>query len=214
MDETGGHKHSADRDLHTGLLDKTTISFDAGDTGPVDVLYVSNEVAGVEKIRYRILDIIYPGDWNDLAEVVVEVPDLEPTFESEYCRLTGSDGTPHPSNHHATEGTKDNTAQICQDYYDLTKTTLGINDMSLIWGGVFDISGKWNTPHKTHREGLDVDIDRRVWNAMEKEYVYKACDEDTILRRVVDENNGSLLCECVGGTTTKCDNKPFKHVDF
>jgi hypothetical protein len=40
---------------------------------------------------------------------------------------------------------------------------MGINDMSLEWGGVFDIHGGWNleTEHAFHRVGLSVDIDNR-----------------------------------------------------
>jgi hypothetical protein len=40
------------------------------------------------------------------------------------------------------------------------------NDQSLVWGGLFDISGNWSTQpfgHTTHREGNIVDITFRVW---------------------------------------------------
>ena len=40
---------------------------------------------------------------------------------------------------------------------------LHVNDMSLVWGGLFDISGAWRLPHQTHREGLDADI--WIWAA-------------------------------------------------
>ena len=35
---------------------------------------------------------------------------------------------------------------------------LWVNDISLQWGGIFDISGAWRIPHRTHREGKDADI--------------------------------------------------------
>ena len=31
--------------------------------------------------------------------------------------------------------------------------------MSLICGGPFDTENNWNTPHQTHREGINADID-------------------------------------------------------
>jgi hypothetical protein len=34
-----------------------------------------------------------------------------------------------------------------------------LNDVSLPFGGLFDISGRWQAPHKSHREGKDVDIE-------------------------------------------------------
>jgi murein endopeptidase len=35
---------------------------------------------------------------------------------------------------------------------------LFINDMSLPYGGLFDVNGDWKTPHKTHRIGKSADI--------------------------------------------------------
>jgi hypothetical protein len=38
---------------------------------------------------------------------------------------------------------------------------LNFNDMSLPWGGIFDLRGDWTTPHKSHRRGIDADV--RTW---------------------------------------------------
>jgi len=40
--------------------------------------------------------------------------------------------------------------------------SLGVNDMSLVNGGLFDIDADWDTPHNLHRSGTSVDIDRSV----------------------------------------------------
>ncbi len=40
---------------------------------------------------------------------------------------------------------------------------LGINDMSLPLGGLFDIYHNWHPPHNSHRKGTSVDIDRCAW---------------------------------------------------
>ena len=39
-----------------------------------------------------------------------------------------------------------------------TEDLIGINDISLPYGGKFDVNGNWFKSHQTHREGLDVDI--------------------------------------------------------
>jgi hypothetical protein len=36
---------------------------------------------------------------------------------------------------------------------------LGVNDMSLPRGGLFDLGGSWHHPHKAHRAGRSADID-------------------------------------------------------
>jgi len=48
-------------------------------------------------------------------------------------------------------------------------TVLGINDMSLVMGGVFDINGDWNvnSNHSFHRIGYSVDIDNSGMTATE-----------------------------------------------
>ncbi len=37
-----------------------------------------------------------------------------------------------------------------------------LNDMSLPWGGLFDIDIDWSTPHSLHRVGKSVDIENIV----------------------------------------------------
>lgn len=45
------------------------------------------------------------------------------------------------------------------------KGRLGINDMSTPLGGKFDIRGNWGGSHASHRLGVDVDVDRSVFDA-------------------------------------------------
>jgi murein endopeptidase len=65
--------------------------------------------------------------------------------------------------------------------------TAGVNDMSLANGGLFDICSDWETAHSSHRDGIDVDIDSRVFvlganesfNLRDQEYSF-------ILEKLVD----------------------------
>jgi len=78
-------------------------------------------------------------------------------------------------NHYSTPELQDVAINVAVDYYteavDLGLPTgaLGINDMSLPHGGRFDLYGQWTEPgspgsaHGTHRIGVDVDIDSRLW---------------------------------------------------
>ena len=99
------------------------------------------------------------------AEALAEVAGLIELGTGNEYRLTGvNNTTPHKRNHFATKTTIDNIVGAAQDYHEnppegLARATLGINDMSLEDGGLFDISGAWETPHNLHRTGHSVDID-------------------------------------------------------
>jgi len=95
---------------------------------------------------------------------------------STHWHLTGFDGDPggnHVSNHWCLQYVKDSlSAALDQFYmYEVDPTggkqneTVQVNDMSLQWGGRFDILGLWgetvaDTSHKTHRVGLSTDLNR------------------------------------------------------
>lgn len=40
-----------------------------------------------------------------------------------------------------------------------TGFALRVNDMSLAWGGLFEIGNDWQPPHGAHREGENADIE-------------------------------------------------------
>jgi len=50
-------------------------------------------------------------------------------------------------------------ASALEEFYLSTETRVGVNDMSLAGGGLFDICGQWIPPHHCHRTGEAVDID-------------------------------------------------------
>lgn len=73
------------------------------------------------------------------------VPDLYHTLEEAYYGL--------PT-------TVETLKLISENYFILSERKLSINDMSLRKGGQFDVYGNWKSPHKSHREGKDVDLNR------------------------------------------------------
>ena len=110
---------------------------------------------------------------KDTVQMTIRVPGLVEFPDSSYWNLTGTTttgGQNHPSNHWCTTKMRDSLIAAIKDFYDWTVSDTGagkavaldINDMSLEWGGAFDIHGRWNLKgdHSFHRVGLSVDIER------------------------------------------------------
>jgi len=81
--------------------------------------------------------------------------------ETTYLYLTGAT-TPHPSNHYGSPELNDYIRILGAKYFvhwpPGQRGQLGINDMSLVFGGLFDVCGRWTVPHQRHRGGTDVDV--------------------------------------------------------
>ena len=89
--------------------------------------------------------------------------ELPPSGDGSYS-LTGSYGSPgvtskHSQNHWAAPGTIKAIQDFAGDYFDATTgVSIEINDISLPWGGKFDVFNNWQGDHKLHRVGTSVDI--------------------------------------------------------
>lgn len=91
------------------------------------------------------------------GEVRVIIRDLQELAPASDYVLIGQRGE-HPSNHWGTAATIQAIERLCRDYRAATGDRLYINDMSLSWGGIFDIGGGWTPPHHEHRDGNQVDV--------------------------------------------------------
>jgi hypothetical protein len=109
------------------------------------------------------------------VEIEVKVPDLKRMEDVMGAvgnfNLVGQ--TPqHGDNHYGTENSVNIVDDVAQQYA-ASNGLLKINDMSLEWGGLFDVCGKWDPTqtcvlsgittkgHNLHRVGKSVDINRR-----------------------------------------------------
>ncbi len=96
----------------------------------------------------------------------------------------------HPINHFGKFSTITSLQQIAWNYYLEFSTysafsRLEVNDMSLRWGGLFDIGGDWRPPHSEHRYGRQADLRRIIWDSsgqmvfmpenQEKKLIKEAC---------------------------------------
>jgi hypothetical protein len=112
---------------------------------------------------------------KDTVKLVVNVPDLIPlpsgsgnliTFTSteDFHALTNSD--------YGTQGVLNavtkSVAQYAQEYGMPSDIFLAVIDMSLPFGGLFDINGDWHTPHSLHRVGKSVDFSKYYRDASGK----------------------------------------------
>jgi hypothetical protein len=87
----------------------------------------------------------------------IRVPGLSPLGPSPNYVLIGSTGK-HPDNHYGTADVNQRLVALANEYRARTGDRLYLNDMSLAYGGQFDIAGTWTAPHAEHRNGRSADI--------------------------------------------------------
>jgi hypothetical protein len=216
--DSGGHSHDGNRPMGrykypttlTGTLD--TIQAQTDSHGKLKFRYVASQFGGVELIKARALSDTAKFDTLSIMTRVPELVDFA-AIPSEYWGLTGNTGNTnapkcgssvpirHYSNHLATQATIDSLKKALRKFYTWASSTkgagqaiLGINDMGLEKGGVFDIQSDWNTTrcHAFHRVGRSVDID----NSNLREFWYQ--DEHGRNHYRFTEPRGVKLNELVG----------------
>ena len=218
----GGHiAHNSPRPIgglrfsgHTGK-GITSLSFNSL-WDVVYLEYVIPEVSGEIKLT---ITAIPPDPYRCVSNCFVErmgfiqVEGLEPMPASAdgYWRLTGANGEPgvtslHLFNHYGTSSTVGALSLIAWRYFEDTGgDSLGINDISLPKGGLFDINNDWVTPHSEHRAGTDADIDRDGFD----------CEVDGLLWEAIEFVNKYGY---VSGGQPKadllCESRGRKHIDF
>lgn len=158
--KTGGHNHD-DPSRPSFLKPASIVTTGTG----LSVLYTAPEVSG---------DIVGTASGTDpqgnqMAPVPFTInvglgPLSELAAVPSIYELTG-DTPVHPSNHWGLRSFDVALINSATTYKQLLKPgepVLGINDMTLQFGGIFDIhadSGSpWKSPHNTHREGHSADI--------------------------------------------------------
>lgn len=134
------------------------ISCITGDDGTCGVRYEAPEVGGIEQVSASLVGNIA---MSSQIEITTKVDGLFEIGNSNFYRLTGLNGF-HTKNHFVSSA--NNFIGLASDFFDDFSATIGINDASLPFGGLFDIGPPygpfWSNPHKLHREGRSLDIDR------------------------------------------------------
>ncbi|MGC8755300.1 MAG: hypothetical protein ACP5QW_02095, partial [bacterium] len=154
--DNGGHFHDHSTNVvNIGYFDSSTCITDSN--GWCSVLYTLPQTGGLYEMTVSLEsdpDVVYS------VRFMVGVEGLTSLVPSSYYRLTGQTQS-HPDNHWAMEDVIGYIQQMASDYYTYYNAILGINDMSLIFGGLFDYQANWDSVpgHKLHRLGRSVDID-------------------------------------------------------
>lgn len=115
-----------------------------------------------------------------------------------YYALIGAT-TEHPINHYAKSQTIDLLKQIAWQYYFETSKPISINDISLKWGGLFDVdkdaSGNlipWVPPHHEHRFGRQADVRRNdMTDAQQARFTEIACDNGVSI--LLEKSTGEIV---------------------
>ncbi len=161
---SSGHAHTNP----PSLGDVATIASTSGTTdasGRWSTTFTTGRVAS--KLRLTAIGTIEGNLFLKTADLPVGFNGLgDPGVDgSGIIRYTGQTVN-HASNHYGS-GELHVFVRKMASYYNILapaadRGTIGINDMSLERGGLFDISGSWATPHSRHRFGTDADVDRFV----------------------------------------------------
>ena len=67
----------------------------------------------------------------------------------------------HRVNHYGTSDLIKKLKALADSLYADSSHVLRLNDLSLQFGGPFDIKNNWDTPHQTHRLGVNGDVSYR-----------------------------------------------------
>lgn len=83
----------------------------------------------------------------------------------------------HAENHYGLPQLNAAIAALGQKFHTKFKKNIFVNDMSLPKGGLFDISGAWQVPHATHRDGRRVDINSTSMTKPQQDFFRTAAKE-------------------------------------
>jgi hypothetical protein len=183
----GGHEHGA-RPAGTFVQVGEDVSVDGypggsagsmtltlSEAGEAQAIYRTSGVSGWERIRAVVANGGQVA--TETASVAVRVKGLQETTGGSSMAFIGVTSR-HPDSHWGAGGMglalqelADSLASIARFIESLPEpfrkrygrfpSVLAVNDMSLPWGGLFDINAEWVNPHMEHRNGLDADVDVR-----------------------------------------------------
>ncbi len=201
---TGGHNHTGSRP--TGTFNPPSCMTD--DSGSCSVEYSASEVGGSETISAILNGNPIQQDSKDLT---VKIPGLQSAesavgiLNGNLLRFTGANNF-HSDNHFIKPANAGDVIGLANDIFDSYQATVGLNDMSLSDGGLFDIGPPkglfWKAPHSLHREGKSVDIDHCALSTVaDNPNSQGNCPVGWIslpklkLRKICKNNNGVLIDE-------------------
>ena len=159
---SGGHVHH-DVDRPKGVFTRTSGST-GGSTG-FATTFTAPEVGGVINLLYAgVFPPVPPATtgtpFSNVITIGVEIPGLVSLPAGSWLPYGDIPGQ-HTDNHYGTLDMNAVVSLVAEAYAaNFPSHKLCFNDMSLIQGGLFDVVAPWQTPHASHRFGLDLDISK------------------------------------------------------
>lgn|GEM_PF-2036471 len=153
--QSGGHAHD-DANRPIGAFEPD--SGNTGSDGLLPVTYTAPEVSGL--VQTTITGTTQQGIpiFPSLFTIGVEISGLTALGAGTNYDLVGAT-TAHGDNHYGTSSFNSSLVTLADKYAAaFPGSKLAYNDMSLVQGGLFDISGAWAPPHRSHRFGVDMDL--------------------------------------------------------
>lgn len=140
----------------------TGLSVQTDEQGNGQFYYVASEFSGVETLKVSTIE-------DDPAQRIAAAQPITLAADFGFGEFSSVDATlvgirtAHPLSHWGTLNLINALTALAKNYYAETGILLPVNDMSLPFGGLFDIGGDygpfWDTPHIGHRLGNEVDVD-------------------------------------------------------
>lgn len=153
-------KAAPDGHQHGNLATKPAGSVANGSTdatGVYKVAYFPSEFAGIYTVEASCDGCGEPAR----MDVTVRVPGLveltASTRRPPAYTLIGQTAT-HPRSHYFSVAGLHAFFSLVGTMRSMDWTNPGVNDASLVWGGRFDITGRWSGSHAGHRDGDELDI--------------------------------------------------------
>lgn len=190
---SGGHEH------HDAARPKGSLNTAQGTTdtnGEAQVTFIAPEIAGIHIIKVTCATCS-----NSPAnrEIQVKVPDLLPISPNAPQNPDGTfayaltsvdkthqgNGRYHHNQYYLTQQSQINLQSMISAFAAEGWGTVALNDASLYWGGRYDITSNWGTPHAGHLDGREIDISFiRAQNPVsvvkQKIFYKKFCESKTV----------------------------------
>jgi len=209
VEGSGGHNHNSARPAGLlsaeGIPPAQSITVKTGADGKFTAVYTAGLFGGFETVTARAAGL---ADVSTSTVIEVKFPGLaalSPSALAVKYNLT-SNAADHFNTHFGVPSAVNRIAGLSADYYSQTGGNIaGINDMTLEYGGVFDVNSDWMPPHELHKDGKSVDIDRCAVSASQQILVNQKL-MDKLMRaagsvRIAETPQGTL--QCAGPAETK-----------
>ena len=165
---TGGHNHTNNefpteslgtlRNTNTEQEGVGMLTTQTGEDGRIEIEYTASAFSG--QFEITVESTSHNSSLN--GALTVKVPNLLLFQGNGSYQLTGATGA-HSDNHYiANQQAMESLLNTANAFAIASWNSTGqmrLNDMSIEWGGIFDITGEWEVPHSSHRTGRNVDIE-------------------------------------------------------